>query len=76
MTLDNEYLDLEIVGVTLLVFYPKLDVFTVYRPPKWDSDAKRYMQLVINCLTAYASNANRHVVVEDFNLPHIKCILW
>jgi len=69
---DNEYPNVEIVGVTFLDFYPKLDVFTVYRPPKWDTDAKQYMQLVINCLTLCTSNANVHVVVGDFNLPHIK----
>ena len=30
------------------------------------------MQLVINCLIACTSNASIHVVVGDFNLPHIK----
>lgn len=47
MMFDNEYIDLEIAGVTFLDFYPKVDVFTVYRPPRWDSDAKQCSWLSI-----------------------------
>lgn len=74
MVFDGDYRELEMVGVTFLDFYPNLDVFTVYRPPKRDCDAKRYMNLLISCLSAYISNAygNIHFIVGDLNLPHIE----
>lgn len=74
MVFDGDYRELEMVGVTFLDFYPNLDVFTVYRPPKRDCDAKRYMHLLISCLSAYISNAyvNIHFIVGDLNLPHIE----
>jgi len=68
---SDVYKDLEMIGVTLVDFSPKLDVFTVYRPPQCSIDVRQYLATLIDCLKVSTQNSNTHVIVGDLNLPSI-----
>ena len=69
--IDDKFSDLEIIGVTLSNFYPKLQLFAVYRPPYYDCGALQDMKQLVDCLTQCTSNACIHIIAGDFNLHRI-----
>ena len=75
IVIDDKFSDLEIIGVTLSNFYPKLQLFAIYRPPYYDCGALQDMKQLVDCLTQCTSNACIHIIAGDFNLPRIIGIL-
>jgi len=68
--IDDEFVDLEIVGFDLIAAKTRIRYFVLYRPPKVDSSSAVYLGRVINCLARYESS-HTNVIVGDLNLPKI-----
>jgi len=67
----DSYSILELVGFDLLCGKTKLRFFVIYRPPKYDDFAVKYVDLLIDCLSVHATVAQTNIIVGDLNCPTI-----
>ena len=72
VTMARTYADLEIIVFDILDVRPVVRFFVVYRPPHYDKDAENYVDMLINCFTAYTHESRSHVIVGDINLPRMR----
>jgi len=75
VVIPEEYKDLEVCCVDLLLNTDKFRVIVYYRPPYYTSADELYLDRSLRCFTSLMSNAtSRVVLVGDFNLPNVDWI--
>jgi len=71
VTVDAEFDELELLCFDMVCHAHKLRFFNVYRPPHTESVARRYVDLLVQCLSRHAAKNYSNVIVGDFNCPKI-----
>lgn len=72
ITFHDKYSDLELLGIDFVDVKPILRLFVVYRPPYYDYSAVSYAKLLTDCFAKHSTSRKYvHLIVGDFNLPHI-----
>jgi len=71
--IDEIFVGLELQCFDLVADVKKNNIrfFVVYRPPNYDTAAKNYLHLLIECLKKYMVPSHTTVIIGDFNLPKI-----
>jgi len=70
-TFSDEFCDIEVTGFDVIASNTRARFFVVYRPPKQDVDAVKYMKKLVKCLSNYESKKYTNIILGDFNLPKI-----
>jgi len=55
LTFSDEFCDIEVTGFDVIASNTRARFFVVYRPPKQDVDAVKYMKKLVKCLSNYES---------------------
>jgi len=68
---SDEFCDIELTGFDVIASNTRARFFVVYRPPKQDVNAVKYMKKLVNCLSNYQSKKYTNIILGDFNLPKL-----
>jgi len=72
---SNDYNDVEVCCVDLLLDTDNFRVIMYYRPPHYTLADEQYLDLSLRCFSSLMSNASSQVILMgDFNLPNVDWI--
>ena len=75
MSVSNDYNDIEVCCVDLLLDTDNFRVIMYYRPPHYTVADEQYLDLSLRCFSSLMSNVSSQVILmDDFNLPNVDWI--